>query len=533
MAGEESESHCPRATRSAEFSFDGVIFDGEVGYFLTNTKDDVNNDLAADGGICLERHQRYGTGLDTFYSNLRSMVRSQRAAHRRQRRRARTAPRSTACKARATRTIDTGLRFARRTTACTTRNWTDYTYHVHEGSVGPEYNETLNKTPTLGSTPCCKTAAPAHEQRAVPPELRLRDARERRLRSGSRRRRSLVGRILGRRRAGLADVRPGDSQTIRRTKRTCGPTKVGWAIRSVRASGSTIPRRSPPATHCSTTAASRAASAAGRGPTSAFRPIPKPATCSTARHRSRSLPCSTTMRRSTAARPAGRRSPCRLARLTRYRSPSNRRPVPQIAVSLGPTEQNILVSPDWARHVLTFTVTKSGKYNLGFLVGRESSNVLIDDVYVFKGDADVFQRDFTNGTIFVNATPNPVTIQLSAVYQRIKGTQDPINNGAIGLRLDHDRRLRFGDPDPQRGEQRRPRLGNGPVGNLGFNQCLVGERSDDRRLTFRRTARQHAGNTAGRRASAHKASIWQAERRSTTGQYRPANSPVMHGCWST
>ena len=97
----------------------------------------------------------------------------------------------------------------------------------------------------------------------------------------------------------------------------------------------------------------------------------------------------------------------------------------------GSTSQLFLVDTNWVRRVIGFKATKTGNHRIKFDLGREESKVWIDAVYLFKGNASVFQRDFENARVVVNATPTARTIDLGGTFQRILGTgQDPINDGS-------------------------------------------------------------------------------------------------------
>ena len=95
------------------------------------------------------------------------------------------------------------------------------------------------------------------------------------------------------------------------------------------------------------------------------------------------------------------------------------------------SKQEFMVPADrWARRVHTFKAEESGTFQIRFNVGKESTTTWFDSVYVFHANANVFRRDFENGIVVANATPSPKTINLNGTFQRIDGTQDPINNGA-------------------------------------------------------------------------------------------------------
>ncbi len=94
--------------------------------------------------------------------------------------------------------------------------------------------------------------------------------------------------------------------------------------------------------------------------------------------------------------------------------------------------QVIPVRADWARRVVTFKTTAGGPTSVVFQVGRESSPVWIDSVQIFKGNANVFAREFERGYVVVNATRAPRTVTFDTPRRRIKGTQNPdINTGAL------------------------------------------------------------------------------------------------------
>jgi hypothetical protein len=102
----------------------------------------------------------------------------------------------------------------------------------------------------------------------------------------------------------------------------------------------------------------------------------------------------------------------------------------EVLVSLGNDSARLPLSSEWRRYVFTLRPTNSGKTTLKFSVGMESDPVWLDSVYVFKGDANVFRREFDRGLALANATPEPKTVVVGPGYRRISGTQDPaVNNG--------------------------------------------------------------------------------------------------------
>ena len=80
---------------------------------------------------------------------------------------------------------------------------------------------------------------------------------------------------------------------------------------------------------------------------------------------------------------------------------------------------------------MSFKAKANGNQSLSFYVGREDTTVNLDSVYLFNSNANVFRRDFENGIVVVNATPDYKTVNLNGSFQRIKGFQDAaVNNGA-------------------------------------------------------------------------------------------------------
>ena len=102
----------------------------------------------------------------------------------------------------------------------------------------------------------------------------------------------------------------------------------------------------------------------------------------------------------------------------------------EFTAGVGAQINRFIVGPDWRRFIYTFTAEKTANLPVAFGVGREKQPMWFDSVYLFEGNANVFRRDFENGTVIVNATPSVRTFNLGEDYQRISGTQDPINNGA-------------------------------------------------------------------------------------------------------
>ncbi len=107
----------------------------------------------------------------------------------------------------------------------------------------------------------------------------------------------------------------------------------------------------------------------------------------------------------------------------------------EFRVAVGNDSYRIAVGKQWRRYVLTFRPTQSGATAVKIGLGREDSQVWLDSAYLFKRDADVFQREFENGMVLANATRSSKTISIGPGFRRINGTQDPVNNGTAASRI--------------------------------------------------------------------------------------------------
>ena len=101
-----------------------------------------------------------------------------------------------------------------------------------------------------------------------------------------------------------------------------------------------------------------------------------------------------------------------------------------INVKVGRHTEGIPLGDAWRRYVVSFKATESGAKQIRFDVGLINSRTYFDSVYFFRGNANVFRRDFDRGSVIANVTNRPVTVNLGDGYRRIRGTQDAVNNGA-------------------------------------------------------------------------------------------------------
>ncbi len=102
-----------------------------------------------------------------------------------------------------------------------------------------------------------------------------------------------------------------------------------------------------------------------------------------------------------------------------------------IKASVGSHGEQFLTGPTWRRYIMAFDAPASGSQRITFAMGEEASPISLDSVYLFQGNPNVLRRDFQNGIVIANATPDAQYVSLGGTFQRIKGFQDPsVNNGA-------------------------------------------------------------------------------------------------------
>jgi len=104
-----------------------------------------------------------------------------------------------------------------------------------------------------------------------------------------------------------------------------------------------------------------------------------------------------------------------------------------IRAGLGNTTQQFFIPTKWVRRVMKIKTGAAGTYKVNFQVGEDAvtlGDVWIDSVYLFQGNPNVFTREFDKALVIVNATSVNKTVSLGKTYKRIKGAQDPINDGS-------------------------------------------------------------------------------------------------------
>jgi hypothetical protein len=103
----------------------------------------------------------------------------------------------------------------------------------------------------------------------------------------------------------------------------------------------------------------------------------------------------------------------------------------QVRFGWDQVSQKVFTSPAWRRIVVTATAESAGSRSLILEIGRESSEIWIDDVHAFEGNVDILRRDYEHGIVVLNATGAAATVDLGGTFLRILGTgQDSINDGS-------------------------------------------------------------------------------------------------------
>jgi hypothetical protein len=89
--------------------------------------------------------------------------------------------------------------------------------------------------------------------------------------------------------------------------------------------------------------------------------------------------------------------------------------------------REFVLSPEWAEYEAAFTATGDrSDGGLQFFLAEAAGVVHIDDVSMIELPPDVFRRDFENGIVLLNGTPERQTIPLGRGFARIVGTQAPM-----------------------------------------------------------------------------------------------------------
>lgn len=90
------------------------------------------------------------------------------------------------------------------------------------------------------------------------------------------------------------------------------------------------------------------------------------------------------------------------------------------------------ITPEWKEYTVLFEANETtSESRLQFMVGETEGTVWIDNVQVRERGPNVFQREFTNGLVILNASRESQTIRVGPGYWRLKGSQAPLHEYLI------------------------------------------------------------------------------------------------------
>jgi Carbohydrate binding domain/Hypothetical glycosyl hydrolase family 15 len=100
----------------------------------------------------------------------------------------------------------------------------------------------------------------------------------------------------------------------------------------------------------------------------------------------------------------------------------------------GRAYQSFALTQQWQRYGLTFVAPSTeSTVKIQFNLGQTASTIWLDRVRFKQGDPNLWRRDFTNGTVLLNATNSTQQVKLGPGYRRIAGSQDPITNSGAAV----------------------------------------------------------------------------------------------------
>jgi hypothetical protein len=88
----------------------------------------------------------------------------------------------------------------------------------------------------------------------------------------------------------------------------------------------------------------------------------------------------------------------------------------------------INLTTTWQHYQAILVPNGSGLSKLQFYLGLNTGDVWIDDAHLQYGATNLYRRDFQYGIVLVNPASLSLTVPLSATYQKILGTVDPLTN---------------------------------------------------------------------------------------------------------
>ena len=137
-----------KGNRVGGFEYDGVLFDGERGYFFTDPLADMDNDLIAEGGLNPRTGENmHGPGNEALYAKLRRLIGGSKIlVGSNGDVRGDTDLNGTQCEGYPN--VGTSY-FSPPNYSHSDEKLASYAYHLRHHDYGPVYTEIVSKTPTL------------------------------------------------------------------------------------------------------------------------------------------------------------------------------------------------------------------------------------------------------------------------------------------------------------------------------------------------------------------------------------------------
>jgi hypothetical protein len=103
-----------------------------------------------------------------------------------------------------------------------------------------------------------------------------------------------------------------------------------------------------------------------------------------------------------------------------------------LVASGAPTISTHFITGAWKQYLVEFVApVSSASATIQLRVGREGGTASFDHVGLYNAPSALLRRDFTNGIVLVNGGSQPQTVSLGGTFRKIKGTQDPVNDGSF------------------------------------------------------------------------------------------------------
>jgi hypothetical protein len=117
-----------------------------------------------------------------------------------------------------------------------------------------------------------------------------------------------------------------------------------------------------------------------------------------------------------------------------------------VTVTVGSATQEVIVGASWQRYVVALPQSAGTSPSVLFGIGKDNaSDLWLDGIHAYRGNPNVFRRDFDHGAVVVNMTGQPAVVGLEAgAFRQLTGCQD--ERRRVRERKRHDRTPRRVDP---------------------------------------------------------------------------------------